>query len=67
MRQEIIEMCVAALKARGHARATAETIFTDAALSREFLGLLRDCRPLKVIRQLIAEVERERSRRGYDT
>lgn len=57
MRQEIIEICVEALRESGHPGATAENVFTDDAHGAAFLDLLRDCRPLKVIRELIMEVE----------
>lgn len=57
MRQEIIEICVQALRKSGHPGATAENVFTDDAHGTAFLDLLRDCRPLKVVRELIKEVE----------
>jgi len=57
MRQEIIGICVEALRKTGHPEATAETIFTDEVHRAAFLALLRDCRPLKVVRKLIKEVE----------
>ncbi len=61
MRQEIIEICVEALHKSGHLEATAENVFTDDAHGAAFLDLLRDCRPLKVIRELIKEVEEGRT------
>ena len=64
MRQEIIEICVAALRKTGHPAATAENVFTDDAHGAAFLEFLRDCRPLKVIRELIKEVEDGRAAPG---
>ena len=61
MRHEIIGICVEALRKSGHPGATAENVFTDDAYGAAFLDLLRDCRPLKVVRDLIKEVEAGRA------
>lgn len=60
MRDEIIEICVDALRAHGELMADRNTIMTDPRLSALFLEMLRDCRPLPVIRALIREVEAAR-------
>jgi hypothetical protein len=65
MRDEIVAMCVEVLRRAGHEQVAAETIMTDEVYSAEFLNLLRDCRPLLVVRELVAEVEAERARRGF--
>jgi hypothetical protein len=65
MRDEIVAMCVDVLRQAGHEQVAAENIMTDEVYSAEFLNLLRDCRPLLVVRELVAEVEAERARRGF--
>jgi len=65
MRAEIVGMCVDVLRQAGHEQVAAENIMIDEVYSAEFLELLRDCRPLLVIRELVAEVEAERARRGF--
>ncbi len=65
MREEIVDMCVDVLRRAGHERVAAENLMSEEANSAKFLALLRDCRPLLVIRKLIAEVEGERARRGF--
>lgn len=57
MRDEIIDICLSALRNAGHEGATRESIWTDPAERAEFLELLRACRPLPVVRELIAELE----------
>jgi hypothetical protein len=53
MRDEIIAMCLARLDAPSLA-----TVRADPALRAAMVRLLRDCPPLPVVRQLIAELER---------
>lgn len=65
MREEIVGMCVDVLRRAGDERVAAETIMVEEACSADFLRLLRDCRPLLVIRELISEVESERARCGF--
>jgi hypothetical protein len=56
MRDEVIDICVEALRAQGE-RVDRDTIMTDPRLAALFLDLLRDCRPLPVITTLAREVE----------
>lgn len=64
MRDEIVAICVEALRESGYPDADADAIWRDPALRRAFLALLRDCRPLPVIQELIAELEAGNSRAG---
>ena len=57
MRDAIIAMCLEAIQRNGHPQATRETLRRDPAHAAAALALLRDCRPLPVIRDLIAELE----------
>jgi hypothetical protein len=57
MRAEIVEICAEALRGNGFADASAEAIARDPRLATAALELLRDCRPLPVVRDLIAELE----------
>ncbi|MCA3248044.1 MAG: hypothetical protein ACKOEE_17025 [Tagaea sp.] len=57
MREEIVEICAEALRDQGHPEATAEGILRDAVLARAAAGLLRDCRPMPVVLDLIAELD----------
>ena len=59
MRDEVINICVEALRAQGE-RVDRGTIVSDPRLATLFLDLLRDCRPLPVIQALIREVEAAR-------
>lgn len=56
MREQIIDICLEAMLRQGIAGAERMTIFREPGHARAFLALLRDCRPLPVIRALIAEV-----------
>ncbi len=64
MRAEIVEICAEALRGNGMAAASAETIRRDPAIAAAALDLLRDCRPLPVVRDLIAELEAVAGGRG---
>lgn len=57
MRAEIVEICAEALRGNGFADASADTIGRDPALASAAVALLRDCRPLPVVLELIAELE----------
>jgi hypothetical protein len=57
MREEIVEMCAQALRGQGHPGATSEGILSDAALAKAAAALLRDCRPMPVVLDLIAELD----------
>lgn len=61
MRDAIVDMCVAVLRATEFPDADARSVFENAAQAEAFLDLLHDCRPLPVIRDLIAEVEERHS------
>ncbi len=57
MRAEIVTMCADALRENGVAGASAEAIVRDPRVAAAALDLLRDCRPLPVVLELIAELE----------
>jgi len=57
MREEIVEICAEALCDQGHPGATPEGILSDSTLARAALDLLRDCRPMPVVLELIAELD----------
>jgi hypothetical protein len=57
MREEIVEICAEALRDQGHPGATPEGILTDAALAKAAATMLRDCRPMPVVLELIAELD----------
>lgn len=57
MRAEIVEMCAEALRGNGFPAASAEAISSDRALAKAAIELLRDCRPLPVVLELIADLE----------
>jgi hypothetical protein len=58
MRDEILFMVVEALNRQGHPDVTAETVQRDPRHRELAVDTLRDCRPLPVIVELIAELER---------
>jgi hypothetical protein len=51
MRDEIIAMCLARLDAP-----SLDAVRADPALAAQMVRLLRDCPPLPIVRQLIAEL-----------
>jgi hypothetical protein len=57
MRDEILEICAETLRGEGHAAATGATLFEDRVLAAAAAALLRDCRPMPVIVDLIADLE----------
>jgi hypothetical protein len=57
MRAEITQICIEALRRAGHPDATAESVRTEPGQRAAFLELLRACRPLPVIGEMIAELE----------
>jgi hypothetical protein len=57
MREEIVEICAEALRGQGHPGATPEGVLFDAALAKAAAALLRDCRPMPVVIELIAELD----------
>jgi hypothetical protein len=57
MREEIVEICAEALREQGHPGATPAGILRDAELARAAAALLRDCRPMPVVLELIAELD----------
>ncbi|MEQ8602901.1 MAG: hypothetical protein RIB45_06250 [Marivibrio sp.] len=58
MRHEIMTMVVEALNRQGYPDLTAETLTRDPAHKAAALDMLRDCRPMPVVLQLIDDVER---------
>ena len=57
MRDEILEICAETLRREGHAAATGAALFEDRTLAAAAVALLRDCRPMPVIVDLIAELD----------
>jgi hypothetical protein len=57
MREEIVEICAEALREQGHPGATPEALLTDSALAKAASAMLRDCRPMPVVLELIAELD----------
>jgi hypothetical protein len=57
MRDEILDICAQTLREQGHASADAAAMFSQPALAAAAVELLRDCRPMPVIVDLIAELE----------
>lgn len=60
MREEIITMVVEALNQRGYPELTAGSVNRDPAHRAAFLDLLRDCRPLPVVLEVMADAENGR-------
>ncbi len=59
MRQEIMTMVVEALNRQGYPDLTPETLAREPAHKAAVLDMLRDCRPMPVVLQLIEDVERD--------
>lgn len=57
MQEEIVEMAVEALNAQGYADLTVDTVNRNPVHRAAFVTLLRDCRPLPVILELIEDAE----------
>ena len=57
MREAILELCVEALRRNGHPGASAGSLRRAPAERAAALELLRACRPLPVILELIRELE----------
>lgn len=57
MRETVIELVLEALQRQGHRSACRDSLVADPDHRAAALGLLADCRPLPVIRQLMADVE----------
>jgi len=58
MRQEIVTMVVEALNRQGYPDLSPESLARDPAHKQAALDMLRDCRPMPVVLQLIEDVER---------
>lgn len=58
MDREILVMAVEALNKQGHPEITVETAKTDTEHRALVIDLLRDCRPMPVVLDLIARLER---------
>lgn len=57
MREEILTMVVEALNKQGFPTLTRASIAGDPAHREAALDMLRDCRPMPIVRALIAEIE----------
>ncbi len=57
MRDEIIEICAEAMRGQGHPDATAAAVRCDPRLASAAIAMLKDCRPMPVILEVIAELE----------
>ncbi len=55
MRDEIVAMVIEALNRQGFPDLTLETVRGDPAHREAFIDMLQDCRPLPVVRALIAD------------
>ena len=55
MREEIIEMCLEAVRRTRFPDATHESVRQNPAHAAAMVALLEDCRPLPVVRALIDE------------
>ena len=60
MRDEIVRILLEALRQQGHPGADVEAVRRDPRVRQAFLGLLDDCRPLPVVRQLRDDVAQGR-------
>lgn len=58
MRQEIMTMVVEALNRQGYPDLSLQTLAREPAHKAAVLDMLRDCRPMPVVLQLIEDVER---------
>jgi len=59
MEEEILRMAIEALNAQGHPDVTADSLTHQRAHRLLVADILRDCRPLPVIRSMIARLEQE--------
>lgn len=57
MREEIIRMVVEALNAQGLPELTLDSVRRDESHRAAFVEMLRDCRPLPVVTQLIRDTQ----------
>jgi hypothetical protein len=57
MRDEIMSMCVEVLRRTGYPEASPESAKNDPEHAAAVLALLKDCRPLPVVQDLIDELE----------
>jgi hypothetical protein len=57
MRDEILDICAETLRGQGYNAAQVPALFSEPALAAAAVALLRDCRPMPVILDLIAELE----------
>ncbi|MFW5880911.1 MAG: hypothetical protein ACOCTP_00100 [Roseicyclus sp.] len=57
MRHEIIVMAVEALNRQGHPDLNADTIWSQPVHRDATIALLQDCRPLPIIKELIADLQ----------
>jgi hypothetical protein len=64
MRDEIIDMCVEVVRRTRYPDADRESVWRNPAHAAAVVALLKDCRPLPVIRDLIGEMERSHGLSG---
>ncbi len=57
MEEEILRIVIEALNRQGYPDLTVDTLATEAAHRDAAIDMLRDCRPLPVIRDLIGKLE----------
>lgn len=55
MRQQIVDIVVTALRKQAYPDLTLDSVRTNPAHREAFIDMLEDCRPLPVIKQLIAD------------
>jgi hypothetical protein len=57
MRDEIVEICADALRGQGYPDADVASVLCNPAHAAAAIALLKDCRPLPVVLDVIAELE----------
>ncbi len=57
MRDEIVEICAEAMRDQGYPEATVASVRRDPRHAAAALAMLRDCRPMPVVLEVIAELE----------
>jgi hypothetical protein len=64
MRDEILDMCIEVLRRTRYPDASRASVRHDPEHAAAVVGLLKDCRPLPLIRALIDELEGGMAARG---
>jgi len=57
MRETVIDIVIEALQQQGHPTVSRTSVLEDPAHREAFIDMLGDCRPLPVVRQLMADVQ----------